>query len=75
MRALTNACLAVCLMSLISFWKVLSGVILALAENCNDFGHVRFLPPVIDGPHISFNPSFLCLLLVWRVVLVGVTSQ
>ena len=40
-RALTSACSAVCLISLISFWKVLSGAIFALAEYCNDFGHVR----------------------------------
>ena len=40
-RALTNTCSAVCLMSLISFWKVVSGVMLARAEYCNDFGQVR----------------------------------
>ena len=40
-RALTSACSAVCLISLISFWTVLSGAIFALAEYCNDFGRER----------------------------------
>lgn len=59
---------------LISFWKALSGAILAREEYCNDFGHVQFfkclssltiefsiltiLPPLIDGPYIFILSLF-----------------